>query len=219
MGVACWKAGFVALGTELLHSAAVDGLAEAMMKIASALEFGQHGPRSLDKAAVRYQRAAAEGDPIACLNLGTFHFHGRGGVEQSYTESVSWYRKAARLGNTQAMGNLAECLQQGRGSERNLEDVGKWLHVAATLGDTTAQLTLEPYFNWRQPPPTDFLVRQEFHKVMAKRLGILKPAELSPAELLADTPDVDRHVYDVLGDRVVGHVPEVLLSAEGEAAP
>jgi len=219
MGVACWKAGFVALGTELLHSAADDGLAEAMMKIATALEFGQHGPRSLDKAAVWYQRAAAKGDPIACLNLGTFHFHGRGGVEQSYTEAVSWYRKAARLGNTQAMGNLAECLQHGRGCERNLEDVGKWLHVAATLGDSIAQQMLEPNFNWRQPPPTDFLVRQEFHKVMAKRLGISKPAELSLAELLADTPDVDRRVYDVLGDRVVGHVPEVSLSAEGEAAP
>jgi hypothetical protein len=54
---------------------------------------------------------------------------------------------------------------------------------------------------------------------MAKRLGISKPAELSLAELLADTPDVDRRVYDVLGDRVVGHVPEVSLSAEGEAAP
>ncbi len=62
--------------------------------------------------------------------------------------------------------------------------------MAATLDDQMAQqMCHRANSNWRQPSPTEFLVRQEFHKVMAKRLGIPKPAEISLAELLADTRD------------------------------
>lgn len=208
MGNSCWQQGFLDLGTELMHSAADDGLAEAMLKIAGAFEYGTNGfSRSLEAAAKWYQRAAAKGDPRACSSLGVFFFHGHGGLEQSFAEAVNWYRKAAQLGDTRAMGFLAECLQAGRGCERDPEACGKWLHVAATLGNAMAQEMLEKdHFDWRRPPPIDFLVRQDFHQMMSKRLGIPhgEPKTVESALAEACIPEVDQHVLDALGDRIAG---------------
>lgn len=201
MAITCWRSGFVSLGRELMQSAADDGLAEAMMRLGAACESGLHGfPRSYESAVTWYKRAADKDDATACTNLAVFYFHGRGGLEQSYTEAVRWYRQAARLGSTEAMCCLAECLQQGRGCEQDVAACGKWLHVAAYMGDQSAQSMLDAAysasrFDWRrQPPPKEFLVQQSFHKNTQKRLGIVKAPEVDD-----DVPEIDREVANVLG--------------------
>jgi TPR repeat protein len=58
------------------------------------------------KLALYYLLETAEGNHAASENqLGFMHEYGRG-VDQSYTEAISWYRKTANNGSPSAQNNL-----------------------------------------------------------------------------------------------------------------
>ena len=56
------------------------------------------------------------------------------GVEQSWTEAVSWYRKAADLGLPRGQCNLAWCHEHGKGVEKSQAEAFRWYMAAAKQG-------------------------------------------------------------------------------------
>src|ERR1700677_83309 len=61
--------------------------------------------------------------------------------------AVTWYRKAADLGNTDAMRNLGVAYESGNGVSKDTALALRWYHKSADLGDTEATLQVH-----RLPP-------------------------------------------------------------------
>jgi TPR repeat protein len=60
------------------------------------------------------------------------------GVPQNYQIAEGWYKKAADLGNADAMGNLGALLESGRGGPQNLEAAREWYVKGAALNGRLA---------------------------------------------------------------------------------
>jgi TPR repeat protein len=56
------------------------------------------------------------------------------GVSQDYRGAQDWYKKAADLGNADAMRNLGAMLENGRGTSKSLSEAKFWYERAAALG-------------------------------------------------------------------------------------
>jgi hypothetical protein len=61
------------------------------------------------------------------------------GVEQNFEQAVSWYREAAKLGDSSAQCNLGHMTELGQGLEQNLELAVSWYREAATQGNLEGQ--------------------------------------------------------------------------------
>ena len=60
---------------------------------------------------------------------------GRKGTEESYKEAMSWFRKAADLGNTWAMLNISTVYYFGVGVERDYREATTWIRKAMDLNN------------------------------------------------------------------------------------
>lgn len=50
-------------------------------------------------------------------------------------EAVKWFRKAADLGNDDAMWNLGRCYEKGEGVEKNIDQAVYWYKKGAAKND------------------------------------------------------------------------------------
>ena len=92
-------------------------------------------PQDYKKAASYYDRAASQGDAVACVNLGCLYEKGLG-VEQDMGKAARLYRKAARQGDAEAYFCLG-CLY-----EKHYHDVSeaiRWYRQAARAGHEKAE--------------------------------------------------------------------------------
>lgn len=71
--------------------------------------------RDYTKAKPLFEKASEAGDPLAMLTLGEMHFKGLGVVRNS-DQALSWYRRAAVLGNVDAAKALAKLCTMGYGA-------------------------------------------------------------------------------------------------------
>jgi TPR repeat protein len=63
-----------------------------------------------------------------CYGFGT-------GVPQDFEQSVSWYHRAARLGNIDAMACLSACYRDGIGIRKDTREANRWLRRAKKAGE------------------------------------------------------------------------------------
>jgi TPR repeat protein/serine/threonine protein kinase len=75
---------------------------------------------------------------ISYYNRGVEYANGSG-VPQNYEEALKWYRKAAELGQLDAMNNIGVCYADGQGVPKDLEESVKWYRKAAEQGSAIAQ--------------------------------------------------------------------------------
>jgi TPR repeat protein len=82
-----------------------------------------------------------QGNPIAnwvlgeaCLGLGNQYAKGEG-VPQDYAAAVSWYRKSADQGDSEAQNNLGNLYYMGQGVPQNYVSAYMWFNLAAAGGD------------------------------------------------------------------------------------
>src|SRR5262249_20466307 len=64
------------------------------------------------------------------------------GVPQNYQTAKNWYKKAADLGNADAMGNLGALFESGRGGPQSLETAREWYVKGAALKGRVAMHNL-----------------------------------------------------------------------------
>ena len=73
------------------------------------------------------------GDAEAVYGLGIMAI-----FAEELKEAVKWFRKAAEMGNADAMFQLGIAHASGRGVIQDFKEAGKWFRKAAELGDTDA---------------------------------------------------------------------------------
>ncbi|GMI87756.1 hypothetical protein like AT1G70590 [Hibiscus trionum] len=84
-----------------------------------------------EEAIAFYQRAASLGDPAGQCNLGISYLHVK---PQGHKEAIKWLHQASIGGHVRAQYQLALCLHQGLGVERNLQEAARWYLEAAEGG-------------------------------------------------------------------------------------
>ncbi len=88
-----------------------------------------------------WQRAAAQGDAEAEVNLGNTYREGWG-IKKDDQESVKWYRKAADQGVADAQYKLGLAYFTGRGIEQDYKEALKWYAKAADRGNPEAIISM-----------------------------------------------------------------------------
>jgi hypothetical protein len=72
------------------------------------------------------------------------------GVDENFTETLFWYRKAAAQGNTEAQLNLEHMHAKGYSTQRNYSEAALWYQEAADQGHSDAQYFLGCMHNIRK---------------------------------------------------------------------
>ncbi|XWS69058.1 hypothetical protein CRYUN_Cryun04dG0147200 [Craigia yunnanensis] len=88
-----------------------------------------------EEAIALYQKAAALGDPAGQCNLGISYLRAQ---PQNHKEAVKWLHQASVGGLVRAQYQLALCLHQGLGVDRNLQEAARWYLKAAEGGYVSA---------------------------------------------------------------------------------
>ena len=95
-----------------------------------------------DEEAFNYCLGFAEQcDAEAQSHVGYYYFKGLG-VPKDNVKAAEWHKKAAELGNSNAMFNLALCYYNGDGVPQNAETAIEWYKKAAELGNSNAMYNL-----------------------------------------------------------------------------
>lgn len=107
--------------------------------IESALVLGPN--RTIEDARKGFQKAAAQGDGLAQVNLAVLYLNGWG-VPQNYGSAVYWLNSAAAQGISRAHTNLGILYLTGAGVRQDYAEARRHFQFAAEHGDTGAMVDL-----------------------------------------------------------------------------
>lgn len=68
---------------------------------------------------------------------------------KQYKQAATWFRRAAEAGNAEAMAELGECYQYGRGVEKNSTQQEYWYRRSAELGCASGQHSYAQILDYR----------------------------------------------------------------------
>jgi len=120
-------------------------------------------------------KAAWQGSPEACAELGLMHAAKRLGENSSDSQACEWLRKAVVLGSSEVLFTLGSVHERNRGDAGQVEqanrDAAKWYHEATKLGHVEAYLRLG-LLHYRRAPGLTGEISNDADA--AKYLGIAK---------------------------------------------
>eukprot|EP01105_Mastigella_eilhardi_P009927 TRINITY_DN2329_c1_g1_i1.p1 TRINITY_DN2329_c1_g1~~TRINITY_DN2329_c1_g1_i1.p1 ORF type:complete len:597 (-),score=167.99 TRINITY_DN2329_c1_g1_i1:79-1692(-) len=129
----------------LYQRSAAKGNADAMSFMGLCYEKGEGVDRDLDKAVELFHKAAENSDVWAYNHLGTLFQNGLGAdgdssghIAKDPVRAVAFFTKCADMGGSNAMVNLALCLQKGIGCEHDDRRAVELLTQAVELGNIDA---------------------------------------------------------------------------------
>lgn len=96
-------------------------------------------PAEAGTAALR--QAAAEGNPQAMFEIGSYYADGRGG-QPDKEKAAAWYRQAAERGFAPAQYRIGNMREKGIGVERDIDKAESWYERAAEQGNASAMHNL-----------------------------------------------------------------------------
>lgn len=106
----------------------------AINNLGVAYENGRGVLQNNAKAIECYERAAALGNEFAMTNMGHIYRDGILGKAVDYAKALSWYKKGADAGKTDAMYNYAKFLEDGKGTTQDYKGAIEWYTKAANKG-------------------------------------------------------------------------------------
>ncbi|MHB8454605.1 MAG: tetratricopeptide repeat protein [Acidiferrobacterales bacterium] len=113
---------------------------------------------------------AQAGNATAMQRLGILYMWGLGGnrdnfidsdaasISRDHMQGMSWLRKAAALGNTEAQVSLGAVYELGLGEERDYSAAADWYRQAAQNNDCVGQVSLAWLYGSGQGVPKDFTI-------------------------------------------------------------
>jgi hypothetical protein len=105
-----------------------------------AADFIRHEAK-LQSVLAQTRRAADAGEVWAAVNMGWFHYRGRG-VRVNKVEAAQWFARAALAGDAGAQMQLGAMLAQGDGVPADAALARQWWERAAAAGNAEAKLRL-----------------------------------------------------------------------------
>lgn len=141
-GYALGQAGKLGEALPLIRTAADGGHAQAQFTLGSMYAFGQGGlAQSREEARAWYERAAAQGHPVALYNLGLYYDNGLG-VAQDRARALTYYKRGAAAGDAKAAYNAGELLFRGDGVPADAAQGIAYMEQAARKNTAKAQISL-----------------------------------------------------------------------------
>ncbi len=120
--------------------AASAGAVNAQFKLGLKYAKGECGVKNPQKAAEWYEKAAAQGDNRALVNLGYMYIFGDIGKDEP--KAFKLFSKAASSGDSKGMAALGQMYEAGEGVPQDWEKAVEWYAKAASKGDSHAQARL-----------------------------------------------------------------------------
>ncbi len=140
------RAGEPAQAVPLLDKAIQADTGQAPARVARGVahvRLGKFGPALADfKEAARLDERNAE----AALQVGWMHYYGYGVTPTDYAEAGRWFKKAAELGDSEAMAAVGMLHGNGRGVPRDYAEAVQWYRRAVGLGQPVAMIWLADYY-------------------------------------------------------------------------
>ncbi|KAG7029215.1 F-box protein [Cucurbita argyrosperma subsp. argyrosperma] len=163
------------------------------------------------EAIALYQKAADLGDPAGKCNLGISFLHAK---PPNPTEAVRWLRQSAMAGNIRAQYQLALCLHQGHGVDRNVQEAARWFLKAAEGGYVRAMYNLSLCYSCGEGLVHNHQQAKKWMKRAADR-GHSKAQFEHGLHLFSERDMMKAVVYLELatrsGERAAAHVKNVIL--------
>mmetsp|Transcript_29333 Transcript_29333/g.62330 ORF Transcript_29333/g.62330 Transcript_29333/m.62330 type:complete len:200 (+) Transcript_29333:106-705(+) len=120
---------------KMYQQLADEGYAPAQCK--SAMAYNAMGMD--DQCIGLLEKACAQNDARALAQMGVFYYNGKCGLIQSHAYAFALYTRAAQLGESTAMFNLAMMYQEGEGCEQDVhEAAGIYRDLTAIPGEVDA---------------------------------------------------------------------------------
>lgn len=111
----------------------------ATLELGFLFEEGKGVVADMDRAYFLYRSAAEKNLPQALFQMGMCSLKGLG-TQQEESTATEWFRKAANLGSTRAMYQLARMYEAGApGVKQDFAKSNEWYEKAAMLGDLRSQ--------------------------------------------------------------------------------
>jgi TPR repeat protein len=126
----------------LYRYSAKRGLDNSMFNLALIYNKGAPGIKRNKKKAFYWFNRAAPMDLDALLQVGNFHFLGRGGIPENKTKALQIYKKCAEHGDAFAMSQIAWFYENGCVVEKNMETAITYWQGAAARGNVHAMYSI-----------------------------------------------------------------------------
>jgi hypothetical protein len=123
--------------TDIILAHALHGNRNAQTKLGTLYAYGEGVPRDRAEAARWFQRATAQGHPLAQFFLGLSYAQGDG-VPQNFSEAARFYHLAAAQDDPSAQLNLGLLHARGEGVPRDETEALAWFILAAHSGQPEA---------------------------------------------------------------------------------
>ncbi len=130
------------------------GDVEAQVVIGIAYRRGNAVPRDYGKALALFQKAAANGHPMAEESLGIMYVIGQG-TQRNPAEAFRWFQRAAEHGNAKGNDDLGWMYYTGEGVERDPAKAVELFRKAADLGSASGMNRLGIAYEGGQGVPRD----------------------------------------------------------------
>jgi TPR repeat protein len=135
------------------------------------------------------------GDPLACFTLGSWYYHGKGGLPVDKLKAFELHAKAAELNYPPSMFNLAMALLTGDGLPVDHTEAEKWLRKAHDKGFPEASLNLAKMY------VDGYGVKRNYDEAKA----ILRP--------ILEKNQVAKELYQEIENREYGNGSNTLLES------
>ena len=113
----------------------------AQYDLGAAYADGDGLPKSLEKAALWFRKAAERGLAAAQYDLAVMYDTGEG-IPEDANEAALWYGRAAAQGHAAAQNNLGILYRNGKGVPKDDREAARWFRKAAAQGQAKAQANL-----------------------------------------------------------------------------
>lgn len=110
-----------------------DAIAQCALGVCYDLADCEGIPHDHAKACWWYEKAAAQGNVDAQVNLGVMYAQGKG-VQQDYAKAREWFEKAAAQGDAVAQINMGVLYDNGRGVRQDKAAAKEWFGKACGSG-------------------------------------------------------------------------------------
>ena len=176
---------------ELYTTAAGNGSAEAMHRLAMMNIFGSGAPKN-DREAVRWLLLGRDaGHALSIAQLGTMHAEGRGGLAADPKKGAELYLVAARKGEPGAMNLIGDAHLDGVGVPKDDKKAYEWFRRAAAAEDAEGMFNVAFMYENGRGTDRNYRDAMVYYKKAAK--GGFAPAFFSVGRMYANGRGVGKN--------------------------
>ena len=167
--------------------AAEFGFPEAQNELGIRFYEGAGVERNREAAVDWFGKAAAQGNAVACYNLGVCHAYGQPS-EINYSVAVDYFKWAANLGSLEAARALVDFYSPAKWTQKDVHEVVKWFRMLCRRNPKAMEM--------KRPVSPKYQDDPEYYDGACYWLGIASDAGVKEAQYFEARSDYDGVIYE-----------------------